>query len=216
MMSNEFIEMFYKKLLLQQFSAEVQENFLIAMKRYLDHGRKEEINGRTIDYVERQIDKLLLFLGSIDCTIGDAVIILTNMPSLLNTVDDLYNKYLFLGVIENENNTFRKDKLINRTKDWMVGLSKIYARYRLVCDSGYGRANWNNLVHSSDKEFASIFIHNAYKKDYQMFETEGEVKNWLENVDVKELDFDLIKHWPVNEELVTRYEGKREENRRHY
>lgn len=216
MISNEFVEMFYKKLLLQQFSREFQENFLVAMARYLDHGRKEEINGRTFEYVERQIDKLLLFLGSIGCTTWDAVKILTNMPSLLNTVDDLYNKYLFLGIVENENNTFRKEKLINRTKDWMVGLPKMYARYRLVCDSGYGKANWNNLVHSSDREFASIFIHSAYNKNYQMFETLEEVMNWLKSVDVNELDFDLVKHWSVNEEIVARYEGKREENKRNY
>lgn len=216
MISNIFIEMFYRKLSLGQCSPEKQKSFLAAMTRYLDHGRKDEINGRTIEYVERQLDKLIKFLASINCTIDDAVTILINMPSLLNTADDLYDKYLFLGVIENEENTYRRDKLINKTKDYMVGLPKMYARYRLVCESGYGAANWNNLVHSSDREFASIFIRGKYEKSYQMFETTEEVMGWLADVNVADLNMEEVKRWPVNEEIVTRYEGKDKENGRTY
>ncbi|MDE5889095.1 MAG: hypothetical protein K2H20_03650 [Bacilli bacterium] len=216
MLSSEFVEMFYRKLHLSQCSIEQQEKFLISVTRYLDHGRKEEINGRTLEYVERQLDKLLKFLGSIECTIEDAVTIMTNMPSLLNTVDVLYDKYLFLGVVENEENTYRKDKLVNKTKDFMVGLPKIYARYRLVCESGYGKANWNNLVHSSDKEFASIFICGKYNKSYQLFDGYEGVMSWLADVDYSDLDIEEIKHWTINKEIVEKYEGKSEENRRMY
>ncbi len=216
MVSSAFLDMFYKKLFLNQCSPETQKSFLVAITRYLDHGRKDEINGRTLEYVEKQLDKLLLFLESIGCTLEDAVTILINMPTILNTVDVLYDKYLFLGVLENEDNTFRKNKLVNKTKDYMVGLPKIYARYRLICESGYDKVNWNNLVHSSDKEFASIFMHGKYDKSYQMFDRQDQVANWLASIDINELNIEEVKHWPINEEIVMRYEGKSEENRRMY
>ena len=141
----------------------------------------------------------------------EMVQILGNLPNLLNSVDELYKKYLFLGIIENEENSFRKNKLLNRTRDYMVGLSKIYARYKLICEAGYDNLRWNSLVHASDKEFARIFVRSTYVKPYQLFDTEEQVYEWLENVNFDELNIEEIKCWDVNEELVRSYEGSRKE-----
>ena len=214
MISTEFLNLFYSKLSLQTMSKDIQTSFLAAITRYLDHGRKEEINGRTLSFVSKQLNRLIELLTCIGLSQEEIVRVITNLPSVLNTVDDLYNKYLFLGILENEENTFRKDKLLNKTKDFMVGLSKMYARYRLISESGYDNYKWNSLVHASDKEFASIFIKSNYSKPYQLFETADQVYTWLSNVDITELNMNEFRNLPVNEELVVKYESKKAESPR--
>ena len=41
MISEEFLELFYKKLDLEIMSKDIQTSFIASMTRYLDHGRKE-------------------------------------------------------------------------------------------------------------------------------------------------------------------------------
>lgn len=214
MIGQEFLNLFYTKLEMRTMSQEVQTSFIAAVTRYLDHGRRDEINGRTISFVARQLDSLIYLLECIGYNKEEMVRIITNLPAILNTVDDLYKKYLFLGILENEENSFRKDKLLNKTKDFIVGLPKMYARYRLIQESGYNVIRWNSLVHASDREFASIFIKGAYAKPYQLFRQEESVYEWLRNIDVNELDISELKVLPVNEELVVQYEGKSQESPR--
>ncbi len=211
MINTEFLNLFYRKLDLGTMPQDVQTSFLASITRYLDHGRKDEINGRTVGFVSKQLDSLINLLECIGFSKQEIVQVITNLPSILNTVDDLYHKYLFLGILENETNDFRKGKLLYKTKDFMVGLTKMYARYRLIEESGYDTFRWNSLVHASDKEFASIFVKGAYDKPYQLFEAEGGVYEWLKKVDINDLDIDEIKRMPVNEELVVKYEGKSQE-----
>lgn len=213
MINDEFKDLFYKKLKLATLSFEVQSKFLASITRYLSHGRKEDvINGRTYEFVNNKLDKLLNLLYAIGYNDAECVQIITNLPSLLNSVDDLYGKYLFLEIVENDENSFRRDKLLNKTKDFMVGLQKMYARYRLICESGYDKIRWNSLVHASDREFASIFVLGTYDKPYQMFSDETEVDEWLSRISLDDLDLEEVKKSPFNEELVAEYEeieGKR-------
>ncbi len=206
-MNEAFKDLFYTKLQLQKLDISLQKQFLESISSYLDHGRKEEINGRTLSFVLKQLDSLILFLKCIDCTEEEIVRIITNLPTILNTVDDLYKKYLLLGILEDPSrNNLRKDKLINKTKDYMVGFNKIYARYKLVCTAGYDRLSWNVLVHASDNEFCRIFIKGTYKKPYQLFNHPSEVMAWLGSVDSSEINLEEIKAWDVNKELVSQYE----------
>ncbi len=208
-MNDAFKELFNSKLKLKELDVGLQKEFLQAISKYLDHGRKDEINGRTLGFVLKQLDSLTTFLDSVGYNNEEMVRIITNLPTILNTVDDLYNKYLLLGVLENyQKNDLRREKLLNKTKDFMVGFNKIYARYKLVCESGYERLSWNVLVHASDREFCSIFVRGTYKKHYQMFSNPTEVMKWLESVDSSEFDIESAKNWEVNKELVGRYEKR--------
>lgn len=208
-MNDEFKNLFYSKLKLKELDIKLQKEFLQAISKYLDHGRKDEINGRTLGFVLKQLDSLTTFLDSVGYNNEEKVRIITNLPTILNTVDDLYNKYLLLGVLESyQKNDLRRDKLLNKTKDFMVGFNKIYARYKLVCEAGYDRLSWNVLVHASDREFCSIFVRGTYKKHYQIFSNPTEVMRWLESVDSSEFDIEAAKNWDVNKELVDRYEKR--------
>ena len=195
-MNKEFKNLFYEKLLLSELSFKEQSDFLRKMSSYLEEGR-------TIGFVSEKINKLLEFLYAIDLNEKDAVRILTKYPSILNTVDSLYEKYIFLGYIENLDNTVRVEKLLSNPKDYMIGLGKLYARFVLLKESGCAYT-WNNLVHYSDREFCKIFI----SKPYELFSDELQVLDYLSRVDIKELDLSKYKELPVNEELVSRYESK--------
>lgn len=200
-MDKDFKDLFYEKLLLSNMSYKEQSDFLLRMSNYLSHGR-------TLQYVSDKLDKLLEFLYALDFKTEDVVHILTIYPAMLNIVDNLYEKYILLGVIENSDNTMRITKMLYNPKDLMISLDKMYARYRLIKDSGYCNFTWNNIVHASDKEFSRLFIPGSYGKPYQMFESELEVLDYLSNVDIRDFDLSAFKDLPVNEEIVRKYEKK--------
>ena len=207
-MEKEFKDLFYEKLNLYDLPFKMQSDFFISMTNYLNHGRTTKVNGRTIEFVSEKLDKLLEFLCALDFSYEDIVHIITIYPEILNTVDSLYEKYLFLGIVENIENNVRRTKLYNRPKDFMVGLNKMYARYKLIIESGYNNVTWNSLVHASDREFARIFVGGSHKKPYRIFNNELGVLDYLANVDISELNIDKYKELSVNEELVSKYEGK--------
>ena len=201
-MSDKLKELFYTKLGLEYLSEPIQKHFFDVMETYIKHGR-------TYEYIESTLERLLFFFNAIGIGNVEAVIILSNFPAILNIVDELYPKYLFLGIIENDDNSFRRHKFFSKTKDYRVGLHKMYARYRLCLEAGYEDIKWNTLVHASDSEFAKIFVEGTYRKYYQIFHSVDQVNAWLESVDISELDLDEFKKLPVNEEIVEKYEGKR-------
>ena len=201
-MTEQMRDLFYKKLNLEYLSEETQKHFLDVMASYIKHGR-------TYEYISSTLERLLFFFRAIGVGNIEVAIILTNFPAILNIVDELYPKYLFLGIIENEDNSFRRHKFFSKTKDYRVGLEKMYARYRLCMEAGYEDIRWNTLVHASDTEFAKIFVESAYRKPYQLFQDIDQVNEWLSNVDISELNIDEFKTLPVNEGIVENYEGKR-------
>lgn len=209
-MPNEVTELFENKLKLKSLPGAVQISFWNAITKYLQHGRKEGvIEGRTLEYLEKHLDELLKFLDALMYTDEEKVIIITRMPAILNTTKDVIDKFLLLGVIENQENTFRRKKLLNKTNDYRVGIKKIYGRYITAITAGYHNINWNLLVHSTDTEFASIFVKNVHEKDYQIFDTHEEVLAFVNNVSLDTLNIEELKNWDVNREIVDNYEGRK-------
>ena len=74
-MNKEFKDLFYEKLLLNELSFKEQSDFFVSMINYLSHGRTEEINGRTINYISTRLDKLLEFLYALDFSVEDIEIL---------------------------------------------------------------------------------------------------------------------------------------------
>jgi hypothetical protein len=205
-MPSEVAMLFEKKLHLSTVGVALRNKFLLVMSKYLEHGRTEGVvEGRTYDYLEKHLNELVILMEAIGLSNEEKVIVITNMPSLLNTSSDMITKYLLLGVLENEDNTFRKNKLINKTNDFRIGLRKLYARYVLATHAGYPEINWNLLVHSSDLEFAKRFVRGSYYKPYQMFRNIDEVMAYLDRIDVSQMEIDEIISWDVNRELVENY-----------
>ena len=167
----------------------------------------------TIKYLyPMDFEEYLIALGE-DKLISEIKTHYESNETLMNPIHekalDLYKKYLLLGVLEEDSrNSLRKDKLLNKTKDFMVGFNKICARYKLVCEAGYDRLSWNVLVHASDREFCSIFVKSSYKKPYQLFNDPGQVMAWLRSVDASELNLEELKSLEVNKELVDKYEKR--------
>ena len=205
-MPSEVSMLFETVLHLSTVSESTRNAFFISMRKYLEHGRHEgHVEGRSYDYLKAHLTELMILMDAIELSNEERVQILTNMPSLLNTSKDMITKYLLLGCLENEDNTFRKKKLINKTNDYRIGLKKLYGRYVLASNAGYPEINWNLLVHSSDSEFAQRFVRGPYYKPYQMFATSEEVFAYIDKVSLDGLDIDEIMSWNVNREIVDRY-----------
>lgn len=206
--------LFERVLHLSTLSDSTKNAFYVSMRKYLEHGRHEgHVEGRSLEYLERHLTELMLLMDALELTTEERVQILTNMPSLLNTSKDMITKFLLLGCLENEDNTFRKKKLINKTNDYRIGLKKLYGRYILASNAGYPEINWNLLVHSTDTEFAQRFVRGPYYKPYQMFETIEEVLEYVNNVSLDGLDINEIMSWDVNREIVDRY-GERKNSKK--
>ena len=209
-MPTDITILFEERLKLKSLSLDVQTAFWTSFTKYLEHGRKKGvIEGRTIEYLEKHLEELLKFLDALMYTDEEKVIIITRMPAILNTTRDVIDKFLLLGVLENEENTFRRKKLLNKTNDYRVGLKKIYGRYITAITAGYPNINWNLLVHATDTEFAMIFVQNVHKKDYQIFESIDEVLDFVNGVSLDTLNVEELKKWDVNREIVDKYEGRK-------
>lgn len=200
-MTEELKQLFADRLNLDLLSRDTQLHFYDVMSRYMAHGR-------TYEFIVNSLDNLLEFFDSIGINRIEAVIIISNDPALLNNVNGLYDKYLFLGIIENELNGFRKHKFFSKTRDYRVSLDTMYKRYRFCLESGYDDIKWNTLVHATDSEFAKIFVETTYRKPYQRFSTIQEAMEYIEKVRYPEIDMEEFKNLEVNKELVELYEKK--------
>lgn len=120
-MPNDIRLLFEERLNIKSLPVAMQEAFWTSITKYLQHSRKEGIvEGRTYDYLEKHLEELLKFLNALRYTDEEKVIIITRMPAILNTTKDVIDKFLLLGVLENEENTFRRKKLLNKTNDYRV------------------------------------------------------------------------------------------------
>lgn len=200
-MTDELKKLFVDRLHLDLLSSNTQTYFYNVMTRYMAHGR-------TYEFVDRSLTKLLELFDIIGINRIEAVIVISNDPAILNNVNDLYNKFIFLGIIENEDNTFRKHKFFSKTKDYRVALETMYKRYCFCLESGYTDIKWNTLVHATDNEFAKIFVESTYRKPYQRFTSLQEALEYIKDREYPEIDMEEFKKLDVNEEIVSQYEGK--------
>lgn len=210
MLDQNIVELINKMLDLDSFSTDIQKRFWDRMLHYLDHGKTNDvINGRTLEYIEKNLTKLIHFFESVGYTKEEYVHILSTMPSLINLADVIYNKYLMLGCIVKPGEVdIRKEKLLARPLDLMLGLDEIISRYLIISQTGYGVFTWNNMTHISKTSFANIFVTKIKPADYKIFENVDSAKQYMENMDVSDFPLDEVKKWDVNRELVEKYENK--------
>lgn len=186
---------------LSNLDIELKNKFYSAIKDYLNHGRSYE-------FLIKQIETFMQFCDIVNITMNEKIIILSKFPGILNSIDDLYNKYLFLGIIESPDNSFRRNKLINKPNDFRVGFKKMYSRYKFMIEVGYDSISWNTLLHATDEEFASIFVVGKYSKPYRIFNSVNEVLDTLNNIPLDDFNIDDYKKLDVNKEIVEKYENK--------
>ena len=209
-MPSDVAILFQNKLKLNTVDSKLQIVFAESIRRYLEHSRRDGVvEGRTYQFLEQHLNELTMFFDAIELSTEERIIVITNMPSIINTSSDILSKYLLLGAIENEDNSFRRRKLVEKTNDFRIGLKKLYGRYVLATEAGYPDINWNLLVHSSDREFSSRFIKSKYSKKYQFFENEEQVLKYLDEIPFEGFNIEMLKSWDVNREIVEYYEEKR-------
>ena len=154
-------------------SIEELEQFYSSIIPYLMHNRNKEMLGRTPETLKINIDKYIDFCKKVGLTERDIIMSISKFPSILHTFNEEFvDKYVIMGETENEDNTLRKDKLVNNPRAFSIDFETVYARYSLMTEYNYP-VNWNNLVKNTNDEFASIFVKGKYEKSYKVFENKS-------------------------------------------
>lgn len=164
---------------------------------YIKHSRIEEISGRRPETLEKYINRFINFSNSIGLSNYDVINILKKHSSILHD-EEFINKYIFLSVIENENNTLRKTKLIEKPRDFRIGLETLYSRYLLMKDLEYPDINWSNLVHDSHYEFSKKFIKVKTYKKYKIFDSLEDISE-LKLKSMYPIDYNFIEQLKNND-----------------
>ena len=210
MLDPEIVNLFNETLKLNSYlDSAGQSLFWDSIKSYMQHCRNEQLGGRTYDYVSTKLNQLMTFFQTIDLSEKEIIMVIQEFPSILNSsVSDIYYKYLLLGVIDSNENLNRKDRLINNPKDFITGLSLVYARYCLMVDLNYPQITYSNLFHDSAFEFASKFVKKKYNKPYQIFNNIDELtsEKLIEKYPLDEQALLNMKTWPENQEIVAKFE----------
>lgn len=174
-------------------------NFFKTFVKYLQHNRSDEIKGRTPESLRKNIQDFKKFCFELGFGIKEILIILGLSPSILNiSIETLRDKYALMGLVDTEGNLLRKRKLLISPDDYRVSNELIYARYMLMETLKYPRINWSNLVHSSEREFAKIFVKSdtGYNKPYKVFTS------------MEELSRDnLLRMFPYDREFALKLRG---------
>lgn len=168
---DEIESILFSKLNIKETLSDIElVDFYESFIPYFKHSRGEEILGRRPETLEKNIERFIDFSNKIGLTAKEVICILKKTPSIMHD-NDFINKYIFLSVIENEGNTLRKTKLIEKPQDFRVSLDTIYARYLLMKDLKYPDINWSNVVHESHYDFVKKFIKAKHVKKYKVFDS---------------------------------------------
>lgn len=169
----ELEKVFYNKLNLKNILNENElTDFFQNIIIYLKHGKGKELVGRTPKMLESKIDYFINFGIKVGLNPKEIIKCIEKFPNILNIMDEKFvYKYSFLKVIENEDNTLRKNRLITDIEDFEVSLETMYSRYCLMNDLDYKDINWSNLVHESHPEFIKKFVKGKYYKTYKVYDS---------------------------------------------
>ncbi|MBQ3021206.1 MAG: hypothetical protein IJD92_03175 [Bacilli bacterium] len=167
------------------FSVEEKSSFFEKIIPYLQHNRNKTLLGRKPETIERQIDNYINFCKSIGLKKIEIVKSIYNFPSIIHTFneEDFLYKYILMSVVENEDNTIRKNMIVEKPEDFKISLNVLYARYCLMKDLKYPNITWRNLIHDSHNDFVSKFVKRGYDKAYKVYKScDMLTKEVLENM----------------------------------
>ena len=142
---------------------------------YLMHNRDNKMLGRTTETIKKNVDNYIDFCLRVGLSEKDIIISIENFPSIIHTFDNEFvDKFVIMGVVENEMNTLRKEKLIRNPRAFTIDITTLFARYKLMKNLNYP-ITWSNLVKATNDEFASIFVKDKYDKPYKIYSNKDDI-----------------------------------------
>ena len=204
MLDPEIIDLFTDKLDLETYLPEAaRPAFWHKIEDYMNHRRNEQLGGRTYEYLLTKLDQLVTLFTKLELTKGEIINVIQEFPSILNSnYSDIYNKFLLLGITEDDASlSKRKAMLIRKPRDYVVGLDLLFARYAFLCEVGYPQITYSILIHDSEAEFANKFIKKAYFKPYQIYNDVSEISSaiLIAKYPFNEAIMESVKAWPINQ-----------------
>jgi len=173
--TNQYESILSKDLNLDELNEQELVNLFSKIVIYLKHDRNGRLLGRTPETFDLNINKYVSFCKEIGFSNKEIIENIEEFVSILHIFSDnfMYNYYL-CSVLENEENTYRREKLKKRAKDLMVDHKRTYARLMFMESIGY-KPSWDNLLKRSDSEFADLFVKDGYSKPHKILKSKEDL-----------------------------------------
>ena len=138
---------------------------------FLRQNRYNSLLGNSLEVLEKKFNKTISFLKRIGFNTRDIIDILFKDFRLLSIIpeEEFINKYVLLSVLEDDKNSVRKHILEKTPRFFNKSLDELYARYKLLEESGYGVTKYL-MTKPNYNEFINYFVARSFvRKPYQIF-----------------------------------------------
>ena len=148
------------------------EAFYLSIEKYLD---KKRIY---IEAFTNKLEETTKMLQELDLTQDEIIHVIKVFPSIIHAnKTDFFAKYLLLVVLNTETNDVRKSILLSRPKDYIIGISTLYARYAFLLNYHPDCLKRYNILKMTNLEFERAFkisterLHSEYPYDSSLITT---------------------------------------------
>ena len=145
----------------------VDKDFFLDFCNKLTVFLRQDRNTDLLKYDEKKIkeklDKLIIFFNNLEFNYKDIIDIIYKNYRFIDTVysEDFYNKYILFSVIENTDNTLRKNLLKKDPREFNKPLDLLFAKYCFTKESGRTITK-GLLLNDNYSVFINKFVNNSY------------------------------------------------------
>ncbi len=140
-------------------------DFCVKFTNNLIHNKNSSILRHSVEEFEIAVDNMINFFDNIGLSKKDIIEAFKNNYSFVDLFFDanFLDKYILLSVLENEENTVRKNILLNDSKRIKISLEEMYVRYVLTKLSNREMC-YSNLAREAYTTFIKSLVRNTYYK----------------------------------------------------
>lgn len=168
-------------------------DFCIKFTNNLIYNRNSNILSYSIEELEITINKMINFFDNLGLSKKDIIEALKKNYSFIDLFldKDFLDKYILLSVLENDENTIRKNILLNDSKRIKISLEEMYARY-VMTKLANREICYSNLARETYSIFVKSLIRNTYYKN------DSKILNRFKNLE------QICKLYPVDYNFINK------------
>lgn len=154
--------------LIKYLDKEEFTKFCVNITNSLRYNRRMELLNKDINYIKKLVNNLCNFFDNVGMSRIDLINAISNNIELIeiSSKPDFIDKYVLLSVIEDSNNSKRKQIIIDNSRILKKSIKEIYARYCLLKEYNKN-ITVSSVVGASYNEFMNLFVRKSYYNDFK-------------------------------------------------